>query len=102
MTTTTAVRKLPLQTLSPTASFAGAATSSLQVPTGHIFRSTSKAFINHPDIPRAAEVVVFADKDLPIYNLISVPQLCMAGMTATFDDSGATLTLCLNMHGFRQ
>jgi hypothetical protein len=65
---------------------------SVGTPTGHVIKSTSKAYINHPHIPRgAAEVIIFADEDLPIYNLISVPQLCMAGMTATFDDSGATI-----------
>jgi hypothetical protein len=61
-------------------------------PTGQEIRSIAKAFINHPGIPRAAtEVMIFADKDLPVYNLISVPQLCMAGMTATFHGGGATI-----------
>jgi hypothetical protein len=65
---------------------------SVGTPTGHEIRSMAKAFINHPGIPRAAaEVMIFADNDLPMYNLISVPQLCRAGMTATFSADGATI-----------
>jgi hypothetical protein len=39
---------------------------------GQEIRSIAKAFINHPRIPRAAtEVMIFADKDLPVYDQCS-------------------------------
>jgi hypothetical protein len=46
---------------------------SVGTPTGHEIRSMAKALINHPGIPRAAaEVMIFADNDLPMYNPTAV------------------------------
>ena len=68
-------------------------THNVLTPTGHTIKSMAKAYLQRPGLTRgAAEVFIFNDKDLPNYNLISVPQLCASGMTATFTKDGGTVT----------
>lgn len=64
--------------------------SSLITPSGHVIESTHTAKLISRDIPQASrDVLLFEDKDLPHYNLLSVPQLTKGGLSAEFNKDGA-------------
>ena len=62
-------------------------TQCVNLPNGHIMKSTHIAQLDIAALPESAGAVhLFPDSELVIGSLISVPALCDANLTATFTD----------------
>lgn len=61
-------------------------------PSGHVISSVQSGEINSEALPiEAREVIIFDDKDLPNYDLLSVSKLTKEDMTVVFEKEKATV-----------